>query len=160
MQSIRHPAGELRYNLIADSLVGIIHKKPKAGGISAVGGTGSVYTYFGPDEAQYLGLTRNFLEKDLPLVMPALGLPDEPIPLWWTTDFINSSPEGTAPEKEKWIVGEFNCSCVGISRCLAAYCKDDTPNASYDDISAEDKAEADKYGKLMGEKALAILSKR
>ncbi|CAE7790874.1 unnamed protein product [Symbiodinium sp. CCMP2592] len=36
---------------------------------------------------------------------------------------------------------------------------DDTPNACYDDITAEDKAEADKYGKLMGEKALAILSK-
>ena len=155
----QNTAGELRYNLIVDTLVGIIHKKPKEGGISAVGGTGSVYTYFGPDEVQYQGLTRNFLEKDLPLVMPALGLPEEPIPLWWTTDFINSSPAGTPPENEKWIVGEFNCSCVGISRCLAAYCKDDTPNASYDDITAEDKAEADRYGKLMGEKALAILSK-
>merc|ERR1712190_630957 len=29
--------GELRYNCVADSLVGIIHKKPKEGGISAVG---------------------------------------------------------------------------------------------------------------------------
>ena len=42
---------------------------------------------------------------------------------------------------------------------MAAYCKDDTPNASYDDISAEDKAEAKKMGDLMGEKALAILKK-
>merc|ERR1719284_1450861 len=42
--------GELRYNMVGDSLVGIIHKKPKEGGISAVGGTGSVYTYYGPDE--------------------------------------------------------------------------------------------------------------
>jgi len=66
---------------------------------------------------------------------------------------------GTKAEDEKWIVGEFNCSCVGISRCLAAYCKDDTPNACYDDISAEDKAEAKKMGDLMGEKALAILKK-
>jgi len=41
--------GELRYNLIVDSLVGIIHKKPKEGGISAVGGTGSIYTYYGPE---------------------------------------------------------------------------------------------------------------
>jgi len=151
--------GELRYNLIVDALVGIIHKKPKEGGISAVGGTGSIYTYYGPEEAQFKNLTTNFLEKDLPLVMPALDLPDEPVPLWWTTDFILASPEGTPKEEEKWIVGEFNCSCVGISRCLAAYCKDDTPNACYDDITAEDKAEADKYGKLMGEKALAILSK-
>ena len=97
-------------------------------------------------------------QEDLPLVMPALDLPNEPVPLWWTTDFILASPEGTPKEDEKWIVGEFNCcsccnrallcshvgasdrllrspspflvfasrsgSCVGISRCLAAYCKD------------------------------------
>ena len=151
--------GELRYNQVGDALVGIIHKKPKEGGISAVGGTGSIYTYYGPEEPKFQALTEGFLKKDLPLVMPALGLPDEPVPLWWTTDFILSSPEGTPAEEEKWIVGEFNCSCVGISRCLAAYCKDDTPNACYDDISDEDKAEADKYGKLMGEKALGFLSK-
>ena len=43
----------------------------------------------------------------------ALGLPDEPIPLWWTGDFILASPEGTPSAEEKWIIGEFNCSCVG-----------------------------------------------
>ena len=58
----------------------------------------------------------------------------------------------------KWIVGEFNCSCVGISKCLAAYCKDDTPNANYTDISPEDLAAGDKYGIMMGEKALGMLS--
>eukprot|EP00438_Fugacium_kawagutii_P034981 Skav226090 [mRNA] locus=scaffold4179:11702:17005:- [translate_table: standard] len=151
--------GELRYNLIGDSLIGVIHKKPKEGGISAVGGTGSIYTFYGPDEPLFASLTENFLKKDLPHVMPSLDLAEEPLPLWWTTDFINASPPGTKAEDEKWIVGEFNCSCVGISRCLAAYCKDDTPNASWDDISEEDKAEAKKMGDLMGEKALAILSK-
>ena len=99
--------GELRYNLVGDALVGIIHKKPKEGGISAVGGTGSVYTYYGPEEPLFAALTNNFLKKDLQHVMPALGLADEPLPLWWTTDFINSSPPGTKPEDEKWIVGEF-----------------------------------------------------
>merc|ERR1712149_93505 len=150
--------GELRYNLIGDALVGIIHKKPKEGGISAVGGTGSIYTYYGPDEPKFKTLTDNFLSKDLPFVMPALGLATEPLPLWWTTDFINSSPPGTAEQDEKWIVGEFNCSCVGISKCLAAYCKDDTPNATYNDISAEDLAAAEKYGLMMGEKALGMLT--
>ena len=53
-----------------------------------------------------------------------------------------SFDQGTPAEQEKWIVGEFNCSCVGISRCLAAYCKDDTPNACWDDITPEDKGEA------------------
>merc|ERR1712159_980595 len=151
--------GELRYNCIGEQLVGIIHKKPKEGGISAVGGTGSIYTYYGPEEAKFKTLTDNFLVKDLPSVMPSLGLAEEPVPLWWTTDFILSSPEGTPEAEEKWIVGEFNCSCVGISKCLAAYCKDDTPNACYTDISAEDLAEAEKYGKIMGEKALGMLTK-
>merc|ERR1712196_434993 len=151
--------GELRYNCIGEKLVGIIHKKPKEGGISAVGGTGSIYTFYGPDEAKFANLTTNFLEKDMKLIMPALGLADEPIPLWWTTDFILASPEGTPAAEEKWIVGEFNCSCVGISKCLAAYCKDDTPNASYADISAEGLAAAEKYGLMMGEKALGMLTK-
>jgi len=90
--------------------------------------------------------------------MPALGLAAEPIPLWWTTDFILASPEGTPAEEEKWIVGEFNCSCVGISKCLAAYCQEDTPKASVEDISKEDMDEAMIYGNIMGEKAKGILS--
>merc|ERR1719313_1049265 len=151
--------GELRYNMVGPKLVGIIHKKPKEGGISAVGGTGSIYTYYGPEEAKFANLTNNFLTKDIDSIMPSLGLPNEPIPLWWTTDFILASPEGTPAEEEKWIVGEFNCSCVGISKCLPAYCKDDTPNASWNDIPAEDKEVAKKYGDMMGEVALSILSK-
>merc|ERR1719191_2433440 len=151
--------GELRYNMTGDALVGIIHKKPAAGGISAVGGTGSIYTFYTPEEPLFANLTKNFLERDLPLVMPALGLAEEPLPLWWTSDFIVASPVGTPVAEEKWIVGEFNCSCVGISKCLPAYCKDDTPNACYTDISAEDLAEADRYGTIMGQKALGILGK-
>merc|ERR1711934_370325 len=83
--------GELRYNQIGDGLVGIIHKKPAEGGISAVGGTGSIYTYYGPDEPLFSNLT---------------------------------------------------------TKCLTAYCKDDTPNACYDDIPAEDKAAAAGYAKM------------
>merc|ERR1719181_1394856 len=128
------------------------------GGISAVGGTGSVYTFYGPEEPLFAKLTENFLKKDIDKIMPALGL-SEPIPLWWTTDFINSSPPGTAPEDEKWIVGEFNCSCVGISKCLAAYCKDDTPSVGWKDIAEEDQKEAMVIGDMMGQVALDILDK-
>eukprot|EP00320_Phaeocystis_rex_P009260 CAMPEP_0119057558 /NCGR_PEP_ID=MMETSP1178-20130426/1999_1 /TAXON_ID=33656 /ORGANISM="unid sp, Strain CCMP2000" /LENGTH=434 /DNA_ID=CAMNT_0007038411 /DNA_START=74 /DNA_END=1378 /DNA_ORIENTATION=- len=151
--------GELRYNCVGPKLVGIIHKKPADGGISAVGGTGSVYTFYGPDEPKFANLTKSFIGEDMSKVMPALGL-DEPIPLWWTTDFINASPPGTPAADEKWIVGEFNCSCVGISKCLPAYCKDDSPTASWADIPAEDQAEAMKMGSLMGEVASDILSKK
>jgi len=149
--------GELRYNMIGPKLVGIIHKKPKEGGISAVGGTGSIYTYYGSEEPKFANLTQKFLTDDIDKVMPALGLADEPIPLWWTGDFILASPEGTPAEEEKWIIGEFNCSCVGVSKCLPAYCKDDTPNACWDDIPEEDKKAALGYGDIMGEVALKDL---
>jgi hypothetical protein len=151
--------GELRYNMVGDTLIGIIHKKPKEGGISAVGGTGSVYTFYGPKEKKFASLTKSFTGTDLAKIMPALGLEDEPIPLWWTSDFINSSPPGTAAKDEKWIVGEFNCSCVGISKCLAAYCKDDTPEACYTDIAKKDLLETKRIGSLLGKKALGILTK-
>jgi len=125
-----------------------------------VGGTGSVYTYYGPDEAKFANLTKKFLTEDLPKIMPALGLGDEPVPLWWTTDFILASPEGTPAEEEKWIVGEFNCSCVGISKCLAAYCKDDTPEAKFTDIAEEDMAVVQDYASTLGTVALGILEKK
>eukprot|EP00438_Fugacium_kawagutii_P006066 Skav200567 [mRNA] locus=scaffold917:192636:203670:- [translate_table: standard] len=153
---------------VAEFIEFCVNGRTSKSGISAVGGTGSIYTFYGPEEPLFKSLTENFLKKakrceangDLPHVMPSLDLAEEPLPLWWTTDFINASPPaGSCYFGSLRIVGEFNCSCVGISRCLAAYCKDDTPNASYDDISAEDKAEAKKMGDLMGEKALAILKK-
>ena len=92
--------------------------------------------------------------------MPALGLAEEPIPLWWTTDFILASPEGTPAEEEKWIVGEFNCSCVGISKCLATCCKDDTPEAEFTDITEEDMVAVSDYAKKLGDVALSILEKK
>merc|ERR1712061_480988 len=70
-----------------------------------------------------------------------------------------ASPEGTPVEDEQWIVGEFNCSCVGISKCLPAYCKDDTPNACFTDIPKKDLAEVKRIGALVGKKGLAILAK-
>jgi len=151
--------GELRYNMVADTLVGIIHKKPKEGGISAVGGTGSVYTFYGPKEKKFASLTKSFLADDLSKIMPCLGLESEPIPLWWTSDFINSSPPGTDAKDEKWIVGEFNCSCVGISKCLPACVTDDAPSASYSDIGKKDMTEVKKIGSLLGRKAIGVLNK-
>merc|ERR1719337_606356 len=69
--------GELRYNMVGNELVGIIHKKPAEGGISAVGGTGSIYTFYGPKEKKFESLTKSFIGQDLAKVMPALGLDSE-----------------------------------------------------------------------------------
>merc|ERR1712087_16227 len=38
--------GELRFNMVNDVCLGVIHKVPAPGGMSAVGGTGSVYTFY------------------------------------------------------------------------------------------------------------------
>jgi len=151
--------GEVRLNMIGDTCTGIIHKKPKAGGISAVGGTGSVYTYYTPDAPEFAKLMADFGGKDIPTLMKNLDLEGEPLPLWWTADFINADPgkPGTPCTIDKWIVGEFNCSCVGISKCLPAYCKADTPNASFFDIPVKDVIEATYLGNLMGQKALGIM---
>ena len=77
-------AGELRYNLIVDSLVGIIHKKPKEGGISAVGGTGSIYTYYGPEEVSFKTLTDNFLQKAGSGRLLVLGCGGGPLSLFFS----------------------------------------------------------------------------
>jgi len=151
--------GEVRFNMIGETCTGIIHKKPKAGGISAVGGTGSIYTFYTPDAPEFANLMSDFTGKDIPTLMSNLDLASEPLPLWWTADFINADPgkPGTPCTIDKWIVGEFNCSCVGISKCLPAYCKADTPNASFFDIPVKDLMEATYLGNLMGQKALGIL---
>merc|ERR1712107_898241 len=36
-------------------------------------------------------LLDKFVKEDCPKLMETLELPDEPIPLWWTADFINGS---------------------------------------------------------------------
>jgi len=199
--------GELRFNMVNDVCLGVIHKVPAPGGMSAVGGTGSVYTFYdnatlgtepmgkfdfeafvykekdtsgnrhrvapeeGPAKVEsgecvketisvdLAALLETFVKNDCPKLMQALKLPDEPIPLWWTADFINGATGEcwTQPEEQKWVVGEFNCSCVGLSKCLAAYCKADTPNVSYKDIPEQEKADAKKYGDIVGREAAKLL---
>merc|ERR1712007_393717 len=86
-------------------------------------------------------LRKKMVEEDCPSLMKTLELPNEPIPLWWTADMINGSLgecwTAVPVAEQKSVVGEFNCSCVGISKCLPAYCKPDTPNVSWKDIPAE-----------------------
>jgi len=199
--------GELRFNMVNDVCLGVIHKVPAPGGMSAVGGTGSVYTFYdnatledkplgrfdfeafvykekdasgnrhrvapedGPAKVasgecvketisvDLAALCETFVKNDCPKLMQALKLPDEPIPLWWTADFINGATGEcwTQPAEQKWVVGEFNCSCVGLSKCLAAYCKSDTPTVSYKDIPDQEKMDACKYGDIVGREAAKML---
>jgi len=201
--------GELRFNMVNTVCLGVIHKVPAPGGMSAVGGTGSEYFYYdngiisadklgqaeftayvqkeksadgnyhrcptdegekkveeGTHEKKTIGidlaaLLKKFTEEDCPVMMKTLELPDEPIPLWWTADMINASLgqcwTAVPVAEQKWVVGEFNCSCVGISKCLPAYCKPDTPNVSWKDIPAEEAGHATKYGDIVGKEAAVLL---
>ena len=67
---------------------------------------------------------KKFVEEDCPILMKTLEIGDDPIPLWWTADMINASLgkcwEAVPVAEQKWVVGEFNCSCVGVSKCLPA----------------------------------------
>merc|ERR1712160_183190 len=76
-------------------------------------------------------------------------------------DMINASLGGcwtaVPVAEQKWVVGEFNCSCVGISKCLAAYCTPDTPSVSWKDIPALEAGHATKYGDIVGKEAARML---
>ena len=131
----------------------LIHKKPADGGISAVLGTGSTYTFYGPDEPKYAELKRKLFDEDLPRIMPNLGLEGEPFPIIWTTDLI---PYTDDDGSDQYTVGEFNCSCVGISKFQAcAY-----PDKWIKDVAGSDLAEATMVADTAGEAAVLALRKK
>jgi len=82
--------------------------------------------------------------------MPALDLAGEPFPIVWTTDLIPyTGDDGT----DQYTVGEFNCSCVGISKFQAcAY-----PDKWIYDCMGEDLAEATMVADTAGAAAIAAL---
>mmetsp|Transcript_8155 Transcript_8155/g.11010 ORF Transcript_8155/g.11010 Transcript_8155/m.11010 type:complete len:152 (+) Transcript_8155:1-456(+) len=107
--------GELRLNMIYQTPTEVVHKKPADGGISATLKSGAKYISYKPEDPLMVGLIDNFVNHDLPKVMPALGLEGAPIPLIWTSDFIlGDQVDG----KDTYFVGEFNCSCVGVTQQL------------------------------------------
>jgi hypothetical protein len=49
------------------------------------------YSRLEPDNPRYAKLCSSFLERDMPRLMPALDLADEPLPLHWTADFVDTA---------------------------------------------------------------------
>jgi len=138
-----------------------IHKKPSGeGNLSAVGGN-SDYTYYTPEDAKYKSMI-NKLYADIPNLLPAMGLGGEPLPLLWTCDYIPKNPEGwekaekATDAETEYVVGEFNCSCVGISM-FQAVCGGEKSLA---DVPDADYFEACKLTDLMGIKAIEMLNKK
>merc|ERR1712193_482365 len=139
--------GEVRMQMVKDELFAIIHKKPQSGGMSAVGGIAD-YTFYEPDAPEFAEL-KAALYKDIPSMMAAMGLTGEPLPILWTADFIpvdgHISP---------MVVGEFNCSCVGISAFLGAC----GPDKDLQDVSFNNFKYGSKLTDLIGKKAIETLS--
>jgi hypothetical protein len=149
--------GEVRILMAGDTCQMAVHKKPMGGGLSAVGGN-SAYTYYTPEDAKYKNMIAT-LYKDIPTLLPAMGLDGEPLPLLWTCDYIPKNPEGWDKAENaddattEYVVGEFNCSCVGISM-FQAVCGGEKTLA---DVPDEDYFEACKLTNLMGVKAIEML---
>jgi len=145
--------GEVRMLMVKDTLFQIIHKKPSEGGLSAVGGI-NIPTFYTPDAPEYADLKAKFVDHDIPLLMDAMGLGDQPLPLLWTGDFIPA--DGPEPGSTVYIVGEFNCSCVGMSN-FGAGCG---PDKDLSDVSDENYAEGMRLAKLIGKKAVEAAMKK
>ena len=70
-----------------------------------------------------------------------------------TGDFIPKDAEDGTPGKTEYVVGEFNCSCVGISK-FQAVCGGEKTLA---DVPDEDFFEASELTDLMGTQAIKML---
>merc|ERR1712151_121536 len=143
--------GEVRVLMVGDECQMIIHKMPTGGGLSAVGGN-SDYTFYEPDDPKYSWLYQS-IKDSLPKMMPTLGLEGEGLPILWTTDFIPKDPEAGG-EGTEYVVGEFNCSCVGISK-FQAKC-----GGSVADVSDEDYADGIKLTNMIGRNAVDFVVRK
>merc|ERR1719281_1750643 len=146
--------GEVRVLMVGDVSQMIIHKKPTGGGLSAVGGN-SAYTYYLPEDPKYKFLY-DIVTASIPKLMKVLDLKGEPLPVLWTADFIPKDAEDGSPRKTEYVVGEFNCSCVGVSK-FQAVCGGTKTLA---DVPDEDYYDASKLTDLMGVKAIEMLDQK
>ena len=145
--------GEVRVLMSGDACQSIIHKKPE-GGLSAVGGN-SAYTYYSPTDPKYADLLTKLLSDIESGLMKGLDLEGEPLPLLWTCDYIPKDAEDGTPGVTEYVVGEFNCSCVGVSK-FQAVCGGEKTLA---DVPDEDYYDACKLTDLMGVQAIKMLKK-
>lgn len=104
--------GEIRILMVGMTPVFVVHKKPAEteGAFSATLFSGAQYTYDRPERWQ--DLVDKFL-SEFPTVQEKLG--EIETPLIWTADFmLDTAPDGS----DRYVLGEFNCSCVGFTSHL------------------------------------------
>jgi len=140
--------GEARFMMIGDKLNRVEHYKY----IGGVGGE-TITTIYKPGddnfkEAKYDELQAK-LESEIGEYLVKLGLPADSLPLLWAADFIPVSDHSCTH-----VIGEFNCSCLGIAGFLNARGKD------INDLSPEDEATGQAMADTIGQKCLAALESR
>lgn len=101
--------GEIRILMLYKDPIYVVHKKPAEGAdaFSATLFSGAKYRYDKPE--QWNELVSYFL-SNLPEIKSKLGNYD--LPLIWTADFILDTDSNG---KDKYVLGEINCSCVGFT---------------------------------------------
>jgi hypothetical protein len=105
--------GEIRLLMLHKTPVNVVHKKPAedADAFSATLFSGAQYRYDQPED--WADLVHSFM-ANLPVITENLGGYD--LPLIWTADFIlDTDEEG----RDRYILGEMNCSCVGFTSQLS-----------------------------------------
>jgi len=159
--------GEIRMVFVKDELVEVIHKKPVGeNGRSAVAWNNKT-TFYRPDEPLFRDLTEKFLKNDIQRIAKKLNLAYNALPLLWTADFIpmnddtdddtrnTTQNDAKPPEREKkkkkktrYILGEFNCSCVGLTKFRAAC----GPDKDMSDVSDQDYFDGAELCDLIGKR--------
>ena len=160
--------GEIRMVFVKDELFEIIHKKPVGeNGRSAVAWNNKT-TFYKPEEPLFRDLTEKFLKNDIQRIARKLNLAYNALPLLWTADFIpmddDEEEEEERDEREKeehekkdvnnrktktrYILGEFNCSCVGLTKFRAAC----GPDKDMSDVSDQDYFDGAKLCDLIGKR--------
>jgi len=158
--------GEIRMVFVKDELVEVIHKKPVGeNGRSAVAWNNKTM-FYRPDEPLFRDLTEKFLKNDIQRIAKKLNLAYNALPLLWTADFIpmnddtdddtsnTTQNDAKTPEREKkkkktrYILGEFNCSCVGLTKFRAAC----GPDKDMSDVSDQDYFDGAELCDLIGKR--------
>ena len=161
--------GEIRMVFVKDELFEIIHKKPVGeNGRSAVAWNNKT-TFYKPEEPLFRDLTEKFLKNDIQRIARKLNLAYNALPLLWTADFIpmdddeeeeeehdeqfekeeqNKKDANNRKTKTRYILGEFNCSCVGLTKFRAAC----GPDKDMSDVSDQDYFDGAKLCDLIGKR--------
>merc|ERR1719499_2224543 len=144
--------GEARFVMIGQKLFRVEHYVY----IGGVGGETKTTIYpaaaddFPDTAALPLKSIQARLEKDLFEYLKALGLGEADIPLLWAADFIPvDGHKGPSGDEIPMVIGEFNCSCLGLTGFLNARGLDINSLAEADAKMGQEMA--DLIGKLARE---------